>query len=330
MKKLLLLSALFSLLLFACNENGPNPAEKAEQAKMNSLFDSGNTVNVQRLVNGNFQYTLFKDNGDTVILTVSEEIKIFTYTVTVVDTVVKPKKVTTSPVTNTPSTGTRQNIVFEASFDGSKPFMTENELYKQACCSYSVTQSKSIVRSGDGSFRAEVRGTDKSTSSGYRAEFITAFGKQTEAWYGYSTYFENWNSFSGGEHVIQWHPPSDDGSADLSLQTAANKFDVVRSINGTNYRQSGTLKPIVSNRWYDFVWHVKWSTGNDGLIELWIDGEKYYSFTGRTASIGTPYFKFGINRWNMENSNRILYYDNLRIGNEKATYNDVAPVQKAF
>lgn len=234
-----------------------------------------------------------------------------------------------SPVIQPPSSGTRQNLLFEAGFDGTNPFMTENDLYKQACCSYSITQSKSIVRSGDGSFRAEVRGSDGSTSSGYRAELITSlekkYGAPSEVWVGYSTYFQNWNAFSGGEHVIQWHPNSATGSAELSLQTAANKFDVVRSLSGTNYRQSGTLKTIVSNKWYDFVWHIKWSSGSTGLIELWIDGEKYYSFTGKTCSANPPYFKFGINRWNIGSSNRVLYYDNLRIGNANATYKDVAP-----
>jgi hypothetical protein len=39
---------------------------------------------------------------------------------------------------------------------------------------------------------------------------------------------------------------------------------------------------------------------------------------------GTPYFKIGINRWNMR-ENRVLYIDAVRIGNERATYKDVAP-----
>ena len=238
-------------------------------------------------------------------------------------------------VVNPAPTGTRQNIVFEAGFDGSNPFQTENTLYKQGCCSYSITQSKTIVRSGDGSFRAEVRGSDASTSSGYRAELITGVNKTlTEVWYGYSTYLQDWNAFSGGEHIIQWHPNSEGGSAELSLQTASNKFDVVRSLGGANYRQSGnytgqTSKPlatIIPNKWYDFVWHIKWSTGSAGLIELWIDGEKYYTYIGKNTATSTPpYFKFGINRWNMGSSNRVLYYDNLRIGNSLATYKDVAP-----
>lgn len=220
----------------------------------------------------------------------------------------------------------RSNLLFNLDFEGSNPF-DENKVYKQGCCSYSITQSNSLAREGNSSFRAEVRGSDRSTSSGYRAELTTGGYNTsgTEVWVGYSSYFQDWNAFSGGEHVVQWHPNSSSGSAELSLQTAANKFDVVRSINGTNYRQQSGLKTIVSNKWYDFVWHIKWSTGSSGLIELWIDGEKYYTFTGRTMSSTVPYFKLGINRWNMGSSSRVLYYDNLRIGNASATYADVAP-----
>jgi hypothetical protein len=220
----------------------------------------------------------------------------------------------------------RSNLIFNLDFEGSNPF-DENKVYKQGCCSYSVTQSNSIAREGSSSFRAEVKASDASVSSGYRAELTTGGYNTsgTEVWVGYSSYFQDWNSFGGGEHVVQWHPNNGSGSAELSLQTAANKFDVVRSLNGTNYRQTTGVKTIVSNKWYDFVWHIKWSTGTTGLIELWIDGEKYYSFTGKTMSSTAPYFKLGINRWNMGNSSRVLYYDNLRIGSASATYADVAP-----
>lgn len=235
-----------------------------------------------------------------------------------------PPPVIVSP----PSTGTRQNLLFEAGFDGTKPFLTENELYKQACCTYSVTQSKTIVRSGDGSFWALVKGSDASSSSGYRAEFITKASYNTDAWYGYSTYFENWSACSGcGEHVIQWHPAEGSGSANLGIYTEKNTFRVGLNADGdlTAEKTLAESMKIIPNKWYDFVWHVKWSA-TAGRIELWIDGVKYVDYTGATLTKGgTPYFKLGINRWNISGVTRSLYYDNLRIGNAQATYKDVAP-----
>lgn len=333
---------LFITLCFIFSTCETNP-ERKDTAHSNNdtprrLFDSGDTV----IASGNLStgkmvtpsgdkvvwWNVLK-NGDTAYTVITQEQKTFTYNERSIDTFTKKYSggVVNPPPVEPPPThpGVRNNIIFTALFNGSNPFDVNN-FYKHACCSYTVTQSKTIVKEGDGSYRAEVKSSDPSVSGGYRAELTTPPGSNLkEAWFGYSSYFQDWNSFSGGEHVVQWHPNNASGSAELSLQTAANKFDVVRSIGGTNYRQSTGVKTIIPNKWYDFVWHVKWSTGNDGIIELWIDGVKYYTFTGKTAGSSTPYFKFGINRWNMGNSSRVLFYDNLRIGNEKATYKDVAP-----
>ncbi len=235
-----------------------------------------------------------------------------------------------NPPTNPPSTGQRNNLVFEALFNGSNPFPAAS-LYRQACCSYSTGQSKAIVREGDGSFRAEVKGSDPSSSSGYRSEFIPpTTTRLTDGWYGYSTYFENWNACTScGEHVIQWHPASGSGSANLGIYTEKNTFRVGLNADGNESAEKtlASSMKIESGKWYDFVWHVVWSSDQSkGRIELWINGTKYVNYTGVTLTTGgIPYFKFGINRWNISGVNRLLYYDNLRIGNEKATYADVAP-----
>jgi hypothetical protein len=68
---------------------------------------------------------------------------------------------------------------------------------------------------------------------------------------------------------------------------------------------------------------VKWSSGSDGRIEMWIDGVKYFDYTGVTAQTGV-YFKFGQNLW-VRNNDGIIYYDNLRIGGSSANYASVAP-----
>jgi hypothetical protein len=84
-------------------------------------------------------------------------------------------------------------------------------------------------------------------------------------------------------------------------------------LNGTNYHQSGTLMTTQPNKWYKMRWEIKWSTGTDGYIRLYIDNVLYYSFTGKTSS-GGQYIKVGQNRWNMNSSeNTIVFYDNLKI-----------------
>ena len=328
MRYILLL--LFTLMLFSCgNEN----AERADtpysnnDAKPQGFVGDGTT---SKAINGTI--TIVDQNKDTNIITTKEETRTFTYTIQVPDIVVKPYKkdsgVVVVPPTDPPTNpGTRSNLIFEASFDGSNPF-DANKLYKQSCCSYSITQSKSVVRSGDGSFRAEVKGSDPSSSSGYRAELITSVSQSglKDNWYGYSSYFENWNACSScGEHCIQWHPAEGSGSANLGIYTEKGTFHV--RLNADGDLTAETLKDgkkIISGKYYDFVWYVKW--GLNGVIKLWIDGELYVDYKGETLTKGnTPYFKLGINRWNISGVNRVVYYDNLRIGSDKATYKDVAP-----
>lgn len=50
--------------------------------------------------------------------------------------------------------------------------------------------------------------------------------------------------------------------------------------------------PIVRNQWYDFVYHIKWSSGSDGFFDAWVDGVKQLSYRGPTLYAGMGcYFK---------------------------------------
>ena len=46
------------------------------------------------------------------------------------------------------------------------------------------------------------------------------------------------------------------------------------------------IGPIVRNRWYDFVYHVKWSSGSDGWFDAWVDGEQILHYRGPTLYAG--------------------------------------------
>jgi hypothetical protein len=54
----------------------------------------------------------------------------------------------------------------------------------------------------------------------------------------------------------------------------------------------GAVKNVVKNRWYDFVLHVKWSPNGDGVMEGWINGQKFLAHSGPTLYAGqTCYLK---------------------------------------
>src|SRR6267378_2124037 len=46
------------------------------------------------------------------------------------------------------------------------------------------------------------------------------------------------------------------------------------------------IGPIVRNRWYDFVYHVRWSSGSDGWFDAWVNGEPILHYRGPTLYAG--------------------------------------------
>jgi hypothetical protein len=43
---------------------------------------------------------------------------------------------------------------------------------------------------------------------------------------------------------------------------------------------------ITKNSWYDFVYHVKWSSGNDGFFQAWVNGQQLLNYSGPTLYVG--------------------------------------------
>jgi Polysaccharide lyase len=50
--------------------------------------------------------------------------------------------------------------------------------------------------------------------------------------------------------------------------------------NPTTY--SAAIGPVVRNVWYDFVYHVKWSSGSDGFFYASVNGVQKLAYTGPT------------------------------------------------
>jgi hypothetical protein len=46
------------------------------------------------------------------------------------------------------------------------------------------------------------------------------------------------------------------------------------------------IGPVVRNTWYDFVYHVKWSSGSDGYFDAWVNGVHKMSYAGPTIYAG--------------------------------------------
>jgi hypothetical protein len=61
-------------------------------------------------------------------------------------------------------------------------------------------------------------------------------------------------------------------------------------VNPVTY--TAPIGPLVKNVWYDFVYHVKWSSAGNGFFEVWVNGAKKLSHVGPTLFVGQGcYFK---------------------------------------
>lgn len=225
---------------------------------------------------------------------------------------------------------TREHLLVESFFEGTDPF--DGWQNNQHCCDYSLTQS-SKSSEGMSALRLEVRSSDQQVSSSIRSELVQPSEKAgTERWYGFKMYLENWVDDEAREHVFQWHPDDAGGSAVGSLFTSGGRYEFVTThFAGTNGNGYSDLGPIVSNQWVSWVLHIKWAADRTGIIQIWKDGKQVLDVTNTVTSpdIGS-YFKLGINKfgWGIQpssTSQRILYYDEVRIGDESASYEDVKP-----
>jgi hypothetical protein len=224
----------------------------------------------------------------------------------------------------------RQNLLVESFFEGSDPFSGwKND---QHCCDYSLSQSTNASE-GTGSLRLEVRDSDPIISSSIRSELVQPSESEgTERWYGFNMYLENWDDDTAPEHVLQWHPDNPGGSAIGSLFTSRGRYVFVTThYIGTNGNGYSDLGPILSNQWVSWVMHIKWSSQQNGIIQIWKNGRLVLDVHDiQTAPDGGSYFKLGINKfgWGLQPSTttkRVLYFDEVRIGNGKARYEDVKP-----
>lgn len=76
--------------------------------------------------------------------------------------------------------------------------------------------------------------------------------------------------------------------------------------------------------------HARWSHKADGFFELWQDDKLVTKDKGPNCYNDklNPCFKIGVYKWDLDKSaikGRVLYIDEVRIGNDKATYQDVYP-----
>ena len=135
------------------------------------------------------------------------------------------------------------------------------------------------------------------------------------------------------EVVFQWHAIN---LVDLDSVSMNNAAIAMFTKNGNwelgmKYGGSVDLGFYDKDVWTDWVIHVKFSAESDGVFEIWKNGKLMLRRNGRNNynDLKGNIFKIGIYKYGWAQGYpstttfRTLYYDEIKIGNENASYAEV-------
>ena len=190
-----------------------------------------------------------------------------------------------------------------------------------------------IVREGRYAARFEINPGDKPiNATGERTEIYKETGEAAgvESWWAWSTYFGNdfnpnpdtlWNIFT------DWHHSGCCGQANVHFEvdTTFSPWRIQLRTFGGDVNQNQRrfrLAELERNKWYDFVFHVRWAPDNTGFVEVWLNGQLVVpkTFTPTTYHGQHVYLKQGIYR-GASALTTAIYHDGMRRGQ---SYEDVA------
>lgn len=222
------------------------------------------------------------------------------------------------------------NLLFEETFEGPEsPFYTY--VSKQFSQNHSFKPSSNFALKGKNSGRFELRkGDSKLSSDGIRSEVLFSSSPTPEAWYSFSVYLPS-NGFAkdrDNDIISQWHQGT--GSPPISLRILEDRF-LFRYNSSSNKITDFPLGNATKDTWHTFVFHIIHSSDSNGLVEVWRNGNKLLSKKSTNMyRRALPRWKIGLYKptWGNKNTDtnlRILYFDNVRIGNEKAIYEEMNP-----
>ncbi|RZK45791.1 MAG: hypothetical protein EOO94_03765, partial [Pedobacter sp.] len=243
-----------------------------------------------------------------------------------------------SALTTTTSTlALSGNILHRENFEGSTAFAGLNTQFE---ASHTFAFATSPVFQGKKSGRFELRDTDPENNGGTRAEAVFPVITNLNRWYSFAVYFPSadFKPDSEDELIGQWKQHERKTSSAISLRIKEDRFRLTVIPVYMQASEKIDLGPVVKDKWLSFVFHIKHSSGTDGVLELWIDGKKVVSRNGSNMykpgvepNMTNPEWKVGIYKsgWNGTQtsltSKRVLYYDDIKVGSENATYSEMLP-----
>ncbi|MGE3961007.1 MAG: polysaccharide lyase [Dehalococcoidia bacterium] len=186
-----------------------------------------------------------------------------------------------------------------------------------------------VHRSGSQAGYALLRPKDPSWSGGgYRSEWHGddhISGPGDERWHGISYYFpkdfnQGKNSRAFNDRIIFQF--ADQGSPMFSLHVDAGKKQLFlrRKKPEGGYQYLGRWS-FQTERWYDIAFHVKWTKERTGIFEMYLDGDRVASYSGRTLAVRDVTYS----KWGIYGQPTRLYFDEVRIATGPGQLEAVSP-----
>jgi len=244
----------------------------------------------------------------------------------------------------------RKHLLFEDTFENATDL--SKWYHQEKSFPNSITITDSVARSGHFAMRVIIRKGDPVINNGIRAEVVLKPESKIniERWIGFSVLLpETFTIDPEPEIIQQWHdvpdlaeggvwrsPPfalfTQNGHWLLSIRSSIKRLTNNNDLTTNNY----DLGPYKNSIWTDWVFHILFSLNNDGIIEIWENGIKLKTINGPNTynDLNGNYLKMGLYKWvwlpekdkgKSSTIEREIYYDDVRLGNEFATYKDVAP-----
>jgi hypothetical protein len=237
----------------------------------------------------------------------------------------------------------RQNLMLNGDFET----CNLSQFNGKEALAHELRTVSSLSRSGKCSVRIEINANERDKGgNSWRAELTQqragSANHERDRWFGFSTYFPTAYKPLKQDVIFQIHEKPSKceqyRTPPLYLLVAGEKMHWITrwdskkcSVGDTAQGSKWITSSVVErNRWIDWVVHVRWSYGADGLIEIWRNATKIAVYRGPNDYNDEfeHYLKIGGYMWHGFPQNvaqRVSYLDDVRMGGPKATYADVAP-----
>lgn len=239
------------------------------------------------------------------------------------------------------------NLLFEETFEGEDPLWNAHDTDFGTNYAFNVVDEP--VYMGNKAGRFELRASDPLVNNGKRAEVVVVIGSElNERWYSFAVYLpsKEFGRDSQQEIISQWHQRADkhlgeDGqSPSTALRIKKDRFYLDTGYNAARISEGVVSKsrkkidigPVTKDAWHEFVIHFIHSYGSDGLIELWHNGSKVIEHKGGNMynNMAFPKWKLGVYKASFKSeksdvNKRVLYFDNIRVGNRYASFQEMDP-----